>query len=257
MPKISAYPEFADEASYLIIQDGANNYKCRLDNLLRTAAAYVDMVGAYVEDFIAFTGNLNFIWTNAIGAGAVQILSGSDDNHLGILTIFENGANTGAAVRIGNMSGVLIAGGEEAEFIFRTRASPAYEVHMGFHDALDTAAGAPVDGVWLRLQNNTAIFFVRVASANNYVSASYTVANNTWYRAKIIIDATATHVTFILYDGSGNLLEIFDSIAVTLPTAAGQETGFGINGAGTTAVGLVPVVDVDFVSLYMPKVLTR
>ena len=45
--------------------------------------------------------------------------------------------------------------------------------------------------------------------------------------AKILVNATATSVSFFLYSGTGSTLLWSDTLATNIPTTAGQATGCG------------------------------
>lgn len=253
MPKISAYPEFVEEAAYAIIQDGANNYKVRMDNLLQAAAILPNTAGAFAEEFHDVSNAGHFGYRSAIGAGT--LVNGAEENHPGIEVVYTDGANTGMAFWMGNASAILIQGQEEVEVIFRPILVGASIFRFyGFFDTADTVA--LTDGVCFRVSGSTLVGLTHSGVNQSITATSYTIVTNKWYRGKIIINAAATRVDFYLYDSAGALLWT-DNLTTDIPTAAGRETGFGLKAYSTSNLGLVAIDHWDYVSLFLPKVLTR
>lgn len=113
-----------------------------------------------------------------------------------------------------------------------------------------------MDGVYLSI--STAGVATGVARNNNVATTTattYTLAASTWYHVRIQLNSDASRADFYLYDESGNLLWT-DNVTSNIPTAAGRETSHGIKSYKTT-VGTVEIMVLDYISLFLPKDLTR
>lgn len=261
MPKTYGYPDFTDENAYVKVIDGGVDYRVRLDNLIGSAISDRGYAGFYSFDYlsrVSLIGSFPYPWQlTAVGAGTLSPAPpASSENHPGVGGFAQNGANTGGSIWLGFASNLLIAGEEEAEFIvnFPLIAS-SNVVYMGFSDNF-TGVATPVDGVYLVLNTLGQIAGV---TFNNSVSSStattYSVTANTWYHGRIKVNAAASQVDFYWYDDSGNLLWS-DSITTNIPTAVGRELSYGIRAFKTTA-GTDDLIYIDYLSLFLPKALTR
>jgi hypothetical protein len=90
----------------------------------------------------------------------------------------------------------------------------------------------------------------RTNSVGSTTGTGYQLITNTWYIAKIIVNADATRVDFYLYNEAGALLWT-DFLTTNIPTASNTDLGHGTiaTNSGTTAVNLV---DYDLLSLLVP-----
>ena len=78
-----------------------------------------------------------------------------------------------------------------------------------------------VDGILVGKTSNN--------SARSTTATSYALAINTWYKLTITMNADATVATFAVHSEAGALLWT-DTLNTNIPTAAGRETDFLING---------------------------
>lgn len=258
MPKISAYPDFADESAYAILVDGGVNYKMRLDALIASAYSSRSYAGMVAEEFMNYRTEISsdqplpWIYT-AIGAGTSGYQNG-EENHPGIARITSNGANTGASVWMGFDSNILLAGEEETDFIFKIPVTAGNNVLLGFGDDF-TTIGAHTDAVYLTIGAASMTGRVKNNTVTTVTATSYAITENVWYRGKIVINSDASRVDFYLYDESGNLLWT-DNLTGGLPTAAGRELTHGVK-AYKVSAGVDDLIYLDYMSLFMPRALTR
>jgi hypothetical protein len=155
-------------------------------------------------------------------------------------------------------TGLRLAGYESSDLILRPRSLAGTTIRAGF---VDTASiSDAVDGAYIEMAQVGGVDGVIVGkTASNSVRSttgtSYTLATNTWYRLRIVVNSDATRVDFYLYSEAGALLWT-DNLTTNIPTAAGRETGHGIvaTNSGTTAVALV---DIDYLDLAINRVLVR
>lgn len=262
MPRISSYPVVLNSNSYAIVQIGSANYKVELSDLLGSAIASPVSTGAYVDDCLHdFTGMISsgfhiYPWmASNIGVGQITSIQ-SIENHPGIARITQNGSNTGASIWLGNNSNILLAGEEEAEFIIKILTPiSAIVSYMGFADNM-AVTGNPTDAAIVHIDTSLG-FQGRCfnAGVNTNTATTYIPSLNTWYRVKIVVNSNASRVDFYIYDESGNLLWT-DNVQSNIPTAAGRELSHGIKMYKTSA-GIVDLLDIDYISFFCPRVLTR
>ncbi len=183
-----------------------------------------------------------------------------DGNHPGVILLRSSTtANSGFYVMTGMGTAadrMRIAGGEQFDLIFRTPAAlTALTYRFGFHDTI-TSADA-VDGLYFEMPATGAI--VGKTSNNSTRTTSATIATlavNTWYHARIVVNANATGVDFFVYDMAGTQLGTVN-ITTNIPTASGRELGCGgvFTNSGTTAADIVML---DYMAFGMPgRILQR
>ncbi len=189
-------------------------------------------------------------FTTAPAAGVV------DGNHPGvILCRSSTTANSGVIVNtVQNM--IRIAGGEQFECVFRTPgALTALTYRFGYHDTA-TSADA-VDGIYFEMPASGAI--VGKTSNNSVRTTSGTIATlaiNTWYHARIVVNAAGTAVDFFIFNDAGTQLGTVN-IATNIPTASGRETGIAFIGT-SSGVTAVDIVNLDYMAAASPgRTLTR
>ena len=193
--------------------------------------------------------NLTVISTGTItttpAAGVVDL------NHPGVLLVRSSTtANSGALFSTTTVY-VRIGGGEQFDCVFRTPAALANLTYrMGMQDAVTSADS--IDGCYFEMTGGTGV--ITGKTANNSVrttsAAIATLAVNTWYHARMIVNANATAVDFYIYDMAGAVLGTVQ-ITTNIPTASGREVGItGVFTNGTTTA--VDIVNLDFVSYQYP-----
>ena len=260
MPRISEYEKNLLANSYAIIQIGSSNYQVSLSDLLGTSLASSRTIGTYVNDMLEDFANMIstgfhiYPWMESlIGAGSISNAQ-SEENHPGIARISQVGANTGGSLWLGNAANILIAGQEETEFIVRPAVLTTAVYQFGFLDSF-TAVGAASDGVYFQFQGAQIIGVTLSSGVSSTTATNYVPSINTWYRLKLVINSNATRVDFYIYDESGNLLWT-DNLTTNIPTTAGRVTSHGLRCYNTGAATRT-LVDVDYMSLFVPRLLTR
>lgn len=207
------------------------------------------------DDFVAGTatgvttlGQLRWI-INVTGTGAaiVEPSANTDQNHIGVVNM--------AVGAVGSISNIAIAsvnlgGGQYIlEFLIRTgalgTATQNYVLQFGLGDNLFTTADM-TDGVFFEYSQaaNTAFRF-RCGNASTYTNtvSSTTVAANTWYKAKMIVNPAGSNVGFYLSPAGGGIPAFVANITTNIPTTPNIQPFFQIRKTvGTTVVSC----DVDY-----------
>ena len=192
-------------------------------------------------------------WSHAaIAAGAMATLPG-EPNHPGI-TRCTSGAPPNAGHRMFlSMDSFLIAGSESARLIFRPQSLPQTTVRFGFHDSVDHLDA--VDGVYIESVAGLVSGKTATNSARSTTVSNFQTVQGTWYSVLIVLNADASLASFYLYDEAGAELWS-DALAPNIPTAAGRETGHGVNSTNVNA-GAVDLLDVDFIDVRVARDLVR
>ncbi len=206
---------------------------------------------------IAATGIQGDFIVTAISTGTVGVAPAAgvvDGNHPGVMLIRSSTtANSGVYV-VGGIGAALdrfrIAGGEQFDLIFRT---PAALTNLTYRlGVLDTVTSADaVDGIYFEMPASGAI--VGKTSNNSVRTTSATIATlvaNTWYHARLVVNAGATAVDFFIFSDAGTQLGTVNS-TTNIPTASGRECGPGgvfTNSAATS----VDVVNLDYMAFSVP-----
>jgi len=213
----------------------------------------------YCTDFLGATGadtgeSSYAIWDlSLIGTGPAQAKVAGLGTHPGIISLTSGTtANSGGYIR-SDITAIMLAGGEVAEFVFRTPAVfTNTTIRMGF---IDTATSADcVDGAYIELPGSGAA--VGKTSNNSTRTTSATIATlsaSTWYRARVVVNRGATAVDFYIFDEAGNQLGTVNN-AANIPTTAGRVTGHGIiaTNSGTSATLMLWL---DYMSMEWTKAL--
>lgn len=202
-------------------------------------------------DFLNTAGTtLNPPWLGtAVASGTTTAVAGTALHPGGIRFVSSTSSDSGHRYTITSNS-ILLAGYETSDIWFRPQTLAGTTIRAGFHDALTLTA--PVDGCYVHMDPATGRLTGRTMSnsVGSTTGTDYQLITNTWYLVRVTLNADATRVDYFLWDDAGNLLWT-DNLTTNIPTAAGRETGHGIvaTNSGTTAV---PLVDVDFLSLFIP-----
>ena len=178
-------------------------------------------------------------WYAGSLASGTGTFTGGIAGHPGIHRMSSStSANSGWRYYTNNV-GILIAGGEWSQCIYRPQTLALTTLHFGFSDG--NSATVPVDGVWLWQDPATGIVYgrTRANSVGSQTATGFQLVTNTWYRLKILLNADATLASYFVYDMDGNELWT-DTLAANIPTGAGRYTGHAliISNSGTTALAL-------------------
>ena len=151
---------------------------------------------------------------------------------------------------------ILLGGGEQFDCVFKTPAAfTNITTRLGFHDC--TTSTDAVDGCYIEIP--TTGLAVGKTSSNSVRTTSATIATlavNTWYHARIKLNATATAVDVTIFDDSGTQLGTVN-ITTNIPTASGRECGAGYI---VTNAGVVATISgiIDYMAYgYQGRTLTR
>ncbi|MGL4397647.1 MAG: hypothetical protein ACRCS9_13990 [Hyphomicrobium sp.] len=208
------------------------------------------------EDFaIAATGIQGPFNVVAVSTGTATVAPAAgvvDGNHPGVM-LFRSSttANSGIACTT-SLDRRRIAGGEQFDIIFRTPASLANLTYrFGFQDTA-TSADA-VDGVYFEMTGGTGNIIGKTSS-NSTRSSTATIATlavNTWYHARLSLNAAATQADFAVYGDAGVQQGSTLSLTANIPTASGREVGVVavFTNSGTTAVD---IVNLDYIAFGNP-----
>jgi len=191
-------------------------------------------------------------WYRIVVASGTTPNQPGDANHPGI-TRFKSSTNANSGVQFECYgSALLLAGSETTDLVFRPQTLPLTTFRFGFHNIYASSADA-VDGCYIESVDGTISGKTANNSARSATGTNYLTVTNTWYRARVTINADATRVDFYLYAEDGTLLWT-DFLTTNIPTA--RKTGHSIitTNSGTTAVDLI---DVDYLNIWIPKTLVR
>jgi hypothetical protein len=197
----------------------------------------------FFTDFLGTAGAANVEahqeWDFAVLASGTQAKIAGEPNHPGILRVSSSTTTNSGGYCKAEATAFRIAGGEVFEIIFQHRVAAGANttLRFGFHDSV-TYADA-VDGVYFEVPSGSLACSGKTSSNSTRSStgSSYTLTVNTWYRAKLVVNADATRVDFYLYNEAGSQLWT-DYLTANIPTSSGRGTGAGFvaTNVGTTAV---------------------
>jgi len=215
--------------------------------------------GLFVEqDGLALVSadSFKFPWAGAAVTGGSATALAAVADHPGIWRATSAaGGNTGFRWTT-DLSNLLIAGSENITFILRPQTLANSMIRFGFLDT-NTAADA-TDGCYFEMATvlavpGTLIGKCAAAGVRSSTATSFVMVTNTWYRAKVEVNAAANLVTFTLYSAAGAVLWT-DTVNANIPTAAGQESSSGMVALSS---GTVPIVDLDYIALHIARALVR
>lgn len=201
-----------------------------------------------------------FLGTSPNGPiGGVNIAGGSSlgtaaaVNHPGIL-VEKAGAGGNSGHAWGTTStAILISGGESCIAIFQMVTTSGVVGYIGFEDTF--TAAAPTDSVCFKINETTLSGQCSAGGSTTGTGTTYTITTGVWYNAQISINAGATLATFALFNATGTLLWS-DTIALNIPTLAGQDTGLGSAFIKTSA-GAADLVKLDYLAAMFNTALVR
>jgi hypothetical protein len=190
----------------------------------------------------------------AVNSGVLDRQIGLAD-HPGIISLESSAtANSGYAVETYD-NAFLLAGGEFTEAVFKSVNQTNVVVRIGFMDSFTNTAVQ--DGAYINIAGTTLNGMTRNAAAASTTGTSYTIVDETWYRARVVLNDDATLVTFFLFDGATGALLWSDTLDTNIPTAAARETGHGVTAYYTPASGTRVLVWLDYLNLFCTRPLTR
>jgi len=170
-------------------------------------------------------------------------------NHLGV-RLLKSSTTTGSGYDVKTSSvSRLIGGGEVFEAIIAPRITNA-TIRAGYYDSGVTQT-LPTDACYFLISSDGTAQGINYASGVSTASGtSYVMTSNTWYRIQVAVDESATSVTYYIYNSATGALLWSNSVMTNIPTAVGQETGFGITAWGGvgSAIGLVHV---DYIATWV------
>jgi len=164
-----------------------------------------------------------------------------------------NVSGLGITTTLSNDNGLLISGTETTEFVFKVPVTANTAIRLGFQDKYYSAA--VVNGAYVYISTTTVSGICTGSSSSTATSSDYTLTQDTWYRAKVVVNSDATQVDFFLYSEAGSELWT-DNVTTNIPTTAGQETAHGAV-AWTTTTTAHTLMYLDYMNLYMTRALTR
>lgn len=188
----------------------------------------------------------------------------AEANHPGIVRITNGGVANGGgrAALTGNISAVLLEGGEVFECVFRVHSLATQSIaRLGFMDSFGVTT--PTDGAYFYVvgDGSSGIWIYPYTYSNGSSSSPGAWSTITslpkWICGKIIVNADATQIDYHLYNENGT--EFNDgvkSITTNIPKGTGRglsvcATGYRTNATTTT------ILDLDWMSFSSTKTLVR
>lgn len=163
--------------------------------------ASINREGSDLLDFAVYAsgtlfqvGNTESVFSQENHPGQIAIRASATANSGGAFLTGFNGANT---------SHFDLDGGEIAEFIFQQKEATGTIIRMGFHDSGDHQD--PTYGIFIELDAdlNAECETTNGGGANRANSAIATLTADTWYRARITVNADKTAATCQIWNDSG------------------------------------------------------
>lgn len=205
---------------------------------------FVSTSNAAVDPFLGAT----------VASGTTNQPNVVDQNHPGVIRLLSS-TTTNSGYYIGtNTAQIRLAGGEQVDCIFYMDLLSGSQFRVGFFDSATVAA--PTDAVMIEIDGNG------VATGKNYANGVTSstpttgqLAQATWYRARVKLNAAATEATFTIYNMAGQVVWTA-TLATNIPTGASRETGAGFiaTNVGTSAVTLAHL---DFLGIGIARTLAR
>jgi hypothetical protein len=187
-------------------------------------------------------------WYNYLIASGTQGAGTGSAKHPGVITYTSSSsANSGAAIR-STQSIACLSGGEKTTIIFKTASTlTGVTRRMGFHDATDQ--NAPADGVYLKIADGVLTGQTANNSTQSTTGTNFTLTGDTFYRAKIELNADATSAIFTLFADDSDTVLWTDSLSTNIPKTAGREIGHGdvctiASPSGATVIGQLDYMDI-------------
>ena len=174
------------------------------------------------------------------GHPGVYVISSSASNNTGGVTCLYN-VGTAKTFK-------YFEGGE----VFMTSFSPRQGVSSSAFIILGFASSHlvnafPTDGAFFYMNNDSMILRImtRKASANTFAATAATLTVDQWYTAKIEVNATATAITFSVWNSVGTLLATQD-ITTNIPNTSANR--FGVEAHANASYGVRAILSVDYLA---------
>lgn len=239
----------------------ANNAHTSTNNYLMAAVASVNELPKifYQTDCLGPGVGNEVIWgfVNAGGAGTATYASPTDAavrEHPGIISLNRTTTNPlSGAGGFTQANGILLRGGESANFVVMPVCVGETNWFMGLHDSTNTTI--PSDGAFFYIKSGGEC--QGVCRSNNVSASSgvlLSVAISAWYRFNVSISPTsASAAYFRVFDMAGSVLASAN-VVTNLPVGNGRMVGHGIIVYhSVSAAGTAPLAWVDYMDLTISK----
>lgn len=193
---------------------------------------------------------------NDFGSNATIASKQGLANHPGI-SCLSSGTSAGSGGFLATYTdAILLAGSEATDVVFAPQHIAGTTIRMGFLDAY--GASAPVDGCYLEIAQVLGVDGVilgkcRNNSAESITATKYTLTPGDWYRGRIVVNDSATLVTFYLFNAAGALVWSA-TLNTNIPTA--RATGHVINAANSDT-SAHELIWLDYMNIRITRTLVR
>lgn len=222
--------------------------------------------GAAVEYVIVQSDLPYFTTTSIPGLMGAALNSGSCAavagvaGHPGIWAISDSTSANGGYRFSSDLTPVLISGYEAANFVFSPKSDRAGIVFRGGY-VDNWTNNSLVDAVWLHAVGNgaggwTLTGRTRSNSTESVTASAATLTVDAWYSVKLLVNPTATLVTYTVLDSTGATIWT-DTLSSNIPTATGRETGLGFSIWESTTDAAAVMIWLDFIKLWAAGTLNR
>jgi hypothetical protein len=191
----------------------------------------------------------------ASGAGSSLSPLAGEPDHPGIWQYTSGAAVSGGCLR-SYINSIRIAGNTRISICFRVPTLANTSLILGLSDGATAVVANNLIASYLTTVGVPGVLRGACNAGGagpTYTGTSYTILAATWYRLTIEVNAAANSVLFSLYSAAGALLWS-DSVAATIPTAAGQEVALHLGG---TSSGSVAFLDIDYYEVWIARALAR
>jgi hypothetical protein len=205
----------------------------------------------YMHDFLNPNATTVDPWFGvSVASGTFALPSGVTlTDHPGVQSL-KSSTTTNSGYFI--MSGIYMMegldGDEITNLVFHPNVLDSVTTRFGFHDA--TTVTAPVDGAYFEVGPDSVLWGKTMnASSGSTTGTSYTLAINTWYRLKLVVNAAATRVDYYLYNAAGAVLWT-DNLQTNIPTGYLGHGLITTKAHTGTGAGIV-LLNIDYMDVYL------
>jgi len=225
-----------------------------------TAGDQRNLIQAAASSSLVYESVVPFLnGTTGLGQGIASTVTGGSAANIAVTGrqgVLKLAVGTAATASRTSLLGSMLTAGislGNGEIEFTVEGAPTVALasggvqgftHIGLHDAPNSAV-EPTDGCYFRSTDGGNWFAVcRSNNVETAVGTGIAPTLDVYLFHRVIVNADATSVSFMVYDAAGVLLDT-RTITTNIPSAAGRQTGHGVRIVRSTAVGTDHSYNVD------------